>query len=63
MLKKQHIVTNALSQRLRHSNNINLNNKDINNQILTKLRVYKIYLIIVNNNNNSKELRDKDFKL
>ncbi len=61
--RKQYIVANALSQRLRYPDNIDLSNKDVNDQILTELGVYEICPIIASNNNDSKELGEEDPKL
>ena len=55
------MVANALSQRLRHLNDIDLKDKDIDDQILAKLRTYKICLIVVDDSD--KELREEDLKL
>ena len=59
MPRKQYIAANILLQRLRHLEDTKSNKeeKDINNQILSKLRAYKICLIElkVNLSNQSKE--------
>ena len=47
MPRKQHTAANTLSQRLKHPKDTEFNKEeeDINDQILSKLRAYKIYLV------------------
>ncbi len=61
--RKQHIVANALSQRPRHPNDIDLSNKDIDDWILTKLEAYEICPIIASDDNDSKESGEEDPEL
>ena len=47
MPRRQYIVANALSRRLRHPKDTDIDDEDIDDWILTKLGIYKICPIVV----------------